>query len=63
MKLTLIIESENELMDHPADAARALRDVATRLDVVYKTTLEKGPVEGVIRDDNGNSVGSWVITN
>lgn len=38
----------------PAEAARILRNVAAR--------LERGATDGVLRDINGNRVGSWSVS-
>lgn len=60
MKFKLKIVSDNEAMQTMADVARALRVIATRIDLVgasNPSALESGGV----RDDNGNTVGSWTF--
>jgi hypothetical protein len=54
MKLTITIELGNEAMQGPRDAAGAILDAFERLgdEPVYA---------GTIRDENGNTVGSWQV--
>jgi hypothetical protein len=49
----LSIECENDAMSTPQDIARALREVATK--------IEQGTHSGRILDVNGNRVGSFQI--
>jgi hypothetical protein len=63
MKFTLEIEMNNDAMSEATDLAASLRDVARKLalesrvdDVVYLGSM-------TIRDINGNSVGSWKLSN
>lgn len=56
---SLTIRLGNDAMQTPADIAAALRDVADRLADGYDPVSELGPHEGVIRDVNGNRVGTW----
>jgi len=44
----------NEAMQTGDDIARALRDVAAK--------LEGGEIEGTIRDENGNKVGTFKLS-
>lgn len=47
----LSIELGNAAMQTPEDVAHALHEVIVALDV--------GRTEGKIRDENGNTVGTW----
>lgn len=59
MFFTLSIHLGNDAMQSPYDLALALRKLAGRLaDDGYEPAL---PDSGVIRDDNGNNVGTWDI--
>jgi hypothetical protein len=60
MKFTLEIELGNELMQNKAHLAHALHGVASRI-VNFNHTLS-GEESGRIPDENGNTVGSWQIT-
>jgi hypothetical protein len=53
-KFTLSIELGNEAMQTGEDVARALREVAKKLD--------GGDDSGRIRDENGNTVGEWDLS-
>lgn len=53
-KFNLTIKLGNDAMSTKDDIARALRDLAGKLD---RTDSDSGRV----RDDNGNTVGSWEI--
>jgi hypothetical protein len=57
MHFKMRIELENDAMQTMRDVSRALRELANRLE----RDGEQGPGEGKIRDDNGNTVGSWAI--
>lgn len=52
-RLALWIRFENDAMQTPPDAARALLEVVDR--------LRRNEYRGVICDDNGNTVGAWDI--
>jgi hypothetical protein len=52
---TLKIETGNDAMRTDADVARALRAVAAALEA------QSQQARGTIRDDNGNTVGSWTF--
>ena len=56
----LVIHTDNaafgdSVMEHGAELARILRDIANR--------LEGGSIAGSARDMNGNNVGGYLITN
>ena len=51
----------NEAMVDPHHVAGALRQLARLLENVEWGT--EGVRRGIIRDDNGNKVGSWVVDN
>lgn len=55
-KFTLSIDLGNQAMRTPADVARALRQAAERVEKYLGS-----PVNMVIKDDNGNKVGTWRI--
>jgi hypothetical protein len=52
-KFILTIELGNDAMQTEMDIANALREIASRITLTGKDG-------GVIRDENGNTVGSWV---
>jgi hypothetical protein len=54
--LTLNIETGNAAMLTPADVAGALRDVADKIE--HSGYHD----EGRVRDENGNTVGSWDLS-
>ncbi len=69
LKFRLLIVLGNEAMQSPGDVAGKLREVADKLDHLDATRNSTGPGghfetelvdRGVIRDINGNRVGSWV---
>lgn len=51
---TLEIQLGNAAMQTPEDVALALRELAERLE-------GSGPTEGMVRDENGNTVGRWTL--
>jgi hypothetical protein len=56
VQLTVKIASDNEAAVYAGGsgfAAEALREIGERLD--------GGAVEGIVRDPNGNRVGSWAL--
>jgi hypothetical protein len=55
-KFTLEVELGNAAMRTAADVARALRQAAERVEKYLGS-----PVNMVIKDDNGNKVGTWRI--
>jgi hypothetical protein len=59
MKFTLTIDLGNSAMDEPQDVARALDEVA--FDLKRNGFVGEGE-SGLIRDLNGNRVGSWEVT-
>lgn len=54
MAFTTTIQLGNAAMYSGSDVATALREVATRLD--------NGDSCGVVMDENGNTVGQWMLT-
>jgi hypothetical protein len=57
-KLRIQASSSNEAFCHgnmATEFARILREIASRIE-------EDGDTEGLCRDINGNSVGSWKVT-
>lgn len=54
-RFTLEIRLGNEAMQTPADVADALDRLGHRL----RNYPSTAPVEGAIRDPNGNTVGEW----
>lgn len=50
----LNIELGNAAMSTPADVSRALSNVAVQIDL--------DETEGKVRDENGNTVGSWSVS-
>lgn len=58
MKFTLEIELGNDVMQSPADVARALEDVAKTLTATGLMAIHE---EGDVRDWNGNTVGEWSV--
>lgn len=56
-KFTLSIELGNAAMRKRRDVARALRDVAARLTRRSDDGALMGT--GLVRDENGNTVGEW----
>lgn len=65
MKLTLEVELGNDAMQTYADALEAIRksfdSVIMEQDAPNNTRVEEDET-GVIRDLNGNAVGSWEVT-
>lgn len=63
MKFTLTIELGNEAMQTGYDVADALREIADR---IYPRGLTEHrnavSLVGLVRDINGNTVGSWQVT-
>lgn len=59
MKFKLEIELGNDMMNSPTDVSVALLDIA--LQVRRLDELRLGPGPRGIKDDNGNSVGSWEV--
>jgi hypothetical protein len=57
LEFTMSISSGNSGMQSAADVARALRQVADRLDAGDADTYPHG-----VRDINGNTVGTWSLT-
>lgn len=51
-KFTLTIDLGNDAMCSTGDIAEALRNVADRLELYAEDS-------GIIRDENGNKVGTW----
>ena len=47
------IETENEAFDNPNELPRILLEIVDR--------INQGETQGIIRDTNGNKVGSWEI--
>ena len=47
------IETENEAFDNPSELPRILLEIVDR--------INQGETQGIIRDINGNKVGSWEI--
>jgi hypothetical protein len=62
MKFTLTINLGNSAMADAVDVAFSLRSLADELTAIYED--EAGiPVDGgAIRDDNGNTVGRWSLS-
>jgi hypothetical protein len=58
MQFNLQIKSDNDAMQTGADIARALREVADKLD--YNVTPPHGEYAN-IKDLNGNNVGGWRV--
>jgi hypothetical protein len=58
MKFTLEIELGNEAMQGSSDVARALRATADR---IQGHGHFAGENSAPVRDDNGNTVGSWAV--
>lgn len=57
MTFTMEIDSENDAMRTADDVSRALSKLATHL-----RGRDWDDFEGKIRDDNGNTVGSWNLS-
>lgn len=57
----LAIDLENAAMQDQHDVARALRDVADRLNKYVSTNFGPYCIEGKIKDINGNTVGKWEV--
>lgn len=63
MKLTITIDMGNDAMRTPRQALDAIRAAfVTKLRAHDPIDQEVTPVEGKIRDENGNTVGSYVFT-
>lgn len=61
MKFKLEIELENDAMQDQHDVAKALKDVAERLNKLVSTRFGPYGLEGKIKDLNGNTVGKWKV--
>jgi hypothetical protein len=61
MTFTLTIELGNEAMQTGTDLARALREVAVRLERRPERFTEGLEDAGRIQDENGNTVGGWHV--
>jgi predicted lipoprotein with Yx(FWY)xxD motif len=69
MKFQLVIDSDNAAMQNSADVSNALRSVCKDLDLQVLerelAVMQMGRVakehDGVIRDANGNTVGTWKL--
>ena len=57
---TLTIELGNDAMQTGTDVGAALRALAWRMDSVGDTSPEGR--SGLVRDDNGNKVGAWAVS-
>lgn len=58
MKFKLEITLGNDAIQTASQVARALRDVATRLERIGNTSDLDGE-NGKVSDENGNRVGGW----
>jgi len=61
MKFQLNIDLGNDAMQDHHDVAKALRTVADRLSKFTSTGWSPYALDGKIKDDNGNTVGSWEV--
>lgn len=61
MKFQLHIDLGNAAMQDNHDVAKALRSVAERLSKFISTGWSPYALDGTIKDDNGNTVGSWEV--
>jgi predicted deacylase len=65
-KFALTVELGNEAMQTPADVAGALKAIARNLEAGgvwgYWKNTHLDLTGGNARDDNGNTVGGWVVT-
>jgi hypothetical protein len=63
MKFQLTITLGNDAMQSPKDIANALREAAYRVtkdDPFSTDPIEEGE-SGLIKDENGNTVGKWAV--
>ena len=60
MKLIIEIELGNDAMQTGQHVARVLRDVARRVKAAYVSPIDR-PDERRIRDENGNTIGTWRV--
>jgi hypothetical protein len=61
VKFQLTINLGNAAMQDNHDVAKALRAVADRLSKFTSTGWSPYALDGKIKDDNGNTVGSWEV--
>ncbi len=63
MKLTITLDLGNDAMKTPRQALDAIRRAFVRdLSADEPVDQQVTPIEGKLRDDNGNTVGSYVFT-
>ncbi len=62
MRFDLHIDLSNAAMLNGADVARALREVATRVEHTLPGVIDEPEASRNIQDANGNTVGWWEVS-